>query len=225
MLGRRAELTAKWSTAKALQPPSTQHGRLWRQPTFLVTSELSRIQAGSSVWSKASNSWNALLHPRSVLIQWEHRSGGGKNVTDVDLLMLHRLKWVFFAESWDVFLQPNVVLWCGRHNDSYWLHATFQKLRPKRPSNLRPQCRWWLVASSFTSREFTAALVAVSAHLSAGVFLFVFFHDCQVCVIRETGSGESAQRSRTRLTVMSCKGVRRQYRGGSGRFLTVPSNK
>lgn len=68
MLGRRAELTSRWSTAKACQPPSTQHGWLRGQPTFFMTIGLRRIQAGCSVWSKPSISWNASLHPLSVLI-------------------------------------------------------------------------------------------------------------------------------------------------------------
>lgn len=106
------------------------------------------------------------------------------------------------AESCDVILQPDVVLWCGWHNDSYRLHATFQTLCPKRASNLRPWCRRWLMADCFTSHDFTAALVAGSTRLA--VIGFFFFP----CLSRESHTANSDGLLR--------KGVRRQYEAGGG---------
>lgn len=120
------------------------------------------------------------------------------------------------AESCDVILQPDVVLWCGWHNDSYQLHATFQTLCSKRASNLRPWCRRWLMADCFTSHDFTAALVAGSTRLA--VIGFFFFP----CLSRVCDPWNWQRRVRTAESHtansdgLSRKGVRRQYEAGEG---------
>lgn len=93
------------------------------------------------------------------------------------------------------------MLCCGQHNNSYWPRATFLKFLPKTASNLRPYCRWWLMASCFTSHDFTAAPVPVLTHL---MVLFFFSYVCQESVIHESGSDGSAWRSHTLLIVMDC---------------------
>lgn len=91
------------------------------------------------------------------------------------------------------------MLWCGQHNDSYWLHATFVRL-------LRELLIWNPTVDDDLWPAVSLHMISLQPWWQWAPISWCYFfrYVCQESVIRESGSDGTARRSHTWLTVMDC---------------------